>query len=121
MLESAVGGLLLAIQWPAIGYMGIGILLGMYFGAVPGLSGITGMALLLPFTFGMEPASAFAFLLGMYAVTTTSDSIPAILLGVPGTAAAQASVLDGFPMTKRGEAGRAFGIAFTCSAIGGVL
>lgn len=121
MLESAIAGLVAAVQWPAIGYLLLGILLGIYFGAVPGLSGLTGMALLLPFTFGMEPVSAFSFLLGMYAVTTTSDSIPAILIGVPGTAAAQATVLDGFPMAQRGEAMRAFGAAFTCSAIGGIL
>lgn len=121
MLDSAVAGLVAALSWPAIGYLLLGIALGIYFGAVPGLSGLTGMAILLPFTFGMEPVSAFSFLLGMYAVTTTSDSIPAILIGVPGTAAAQATVLDGYPMTKRGEASRAFGAAFTCSAIGGVL
>ena len=88
---------------------------------MPGLSGLTGMAILLPFTFGMDPVSAFSFLLGMYAVTTTSDSVTAILIGVPAGAAAQATVLDGYPMAKRGEAGRAFGAAFTCSAIGGVL
>ncbi|MPZ59625.1 MAG: hypothetical protein GEU91_24790 [Rhizobiales bacterium] len=121
MLESAVAGLISAVQWPAIGYLFFGIALGIYFGAVPGLSGLSGMAIILPFTFGMDPVSAFSFLLGMYAVTTTSDSIPAVLIGVPGTAAAQATVLDGFPMAKRGEASRAFGAAFTCSAIGGVL
>ncbi len=121
MLESAIAGLIAAVQWPAIGFLLLGIVLGIYFGAVPGLSGLTGMALLLPFTFGMEPVSAFSFLLGMYAVTTTSDSIPAILIGVPGTAAAQATVLDGFPMAQRGEAMRAFGVAFTCSAIGGII
>jgi putative tricarboxylic transport membrane protein len=121
MLDAALVGLISAVQWPAIGYLFLGIALGIYFGAVPGLSGLSGMAILLPFTFGMDPISAFSFLLGMYAVTTTSDSIPAILIGVPGTAAAQATVLDGFPMAKRGEAARAFGAAFTCSAIGGVL
>jgi putative tricarboxylic transport membrane protein len=121
MLESAFAGLAIALQWPAIGYLFLGIVIGLFFGGVPGLSGLTGMAILLPFTFTMDPASAFAFLLGMYAVTTTSDSIPAILIGVPGTAAAQATVLDGYPMSKRGEAARAFGAAFTCSAIGGVL
>jgi TctA family transporter len=121
MLESAVAGLMSALAWPAIGFLLLGIALGIYFGAVPGLSGLTGMAILLPFTFGMEPVSAFSFLLGMYAVTTTSDSIPAILIGVPGTAAAQATILDGHPMAKRGEANRAFGAAFTCSAVGGVL
>ena len=121
MLDAAVAGLIAALQWPAVGYLFLGIALGLYFGAVPGLSGLTGMAILLPFTFGMDPVSAFAFLLGMYAVTTTSDSITAILIGVPASAAAQATVLDGYPMTQRGEAGRAFGAAFTCSAIGGVL
>jgi TctA family transporter len=121
MLESAIAGLMSAIAWPAIGFLMLGIVLGIYFGAVPGLSGLTGMAILLPFTFGMEPVSAFSFLLGMYAVTTTSDSIPAILIGVPGTAAAQATILDGHPMAQRGEASRAFGVAFTCSAVGGVL
>jgi TctA family transporter len=121
MLDAAVTGLLVSLAWPAIGYLFLGIALGIYFGAVPGLSGLSGMAILLPFTFGMDPISAFSFLLGMYAVTTTSDSIPAILIGVPGTAAAQATVLDGFPMSKRGESARALGAAFTCSAIGGVL
>ncbi|MBI2531878.1 MAG: tripartite tricarboxylate transporter permease, partial [Deltaproteobacteria bacterium] len=121
MLESALQGLFIAIQWPAIGYLFLGIAFGIYFGAVPGLSGLSGMAILLPFTFGMDTVSAFSFLLGMYAVTTTSDSIPAILIGVPGTAAAQATVLDGYPMAKRGEASRAFGVAFTCSGIGGVF
>jgi TctA family transporter len=121
MLESALAGLTAAVQWPAVGYLFLGIALGIYFGAVPGLSGLTGMAILLPFTFGMDPVSAFSFLLGMYAVTTTSDSITAILIGVPAGAAAQATVLDGYPLAKRGEAARAFGAAFTCSAIGGVL
>jgi TctA family transporter len=121
MLDAAIAGLIAAVQWPAIGYLFLGIALGIYFGAVPGLSGLSGMAILLPFTFGMDPVSAFAFLLGMYAITTTSDSITAILIGVPPSAAAQATVLDGYPMAKRGEAGRAFGAAFTCSAIGGVL
>ena len=121
MLEAALQGLDAAVAWPAIGYLFFGIALGIYFGAVPGLSGLSGMAILLPFTFGMDPVSAFSFLLGMYAVTTTSDSITAILIGVPPSAAAQATVLDGYPLAKRGEAARAFGAAFTCSAIGGVI
>ena len=121
MLDAAYHGLILAVHWPAIGYLGLGVLLGLYFGAVPGLGGLTGMAILLPFTFGMDQVSAFSFLLGMYAVTTTSDTIPAILMGVPASAAAAATVLDGYPMAKRGEAARAFGAAFTSGAIGGVL
>lgn len=107
--------------WPAIGYLGLGIVLGMFFGAVPGLSGLVGMAILLPFTIGMETASAFAFLIGMYAVTTTSDTLASVLLGVPGTAASQATILDGYPLAQKGEAARALGAAFTVSGIGGLL
>jgi TctA family transporter len=77
--------------------------------------------ILLPFTFGMEPVEAFALLLGMYAVTTTSDTIASVMLGIPGTAASQATILDGYPLAMKGEAQRAFGAAFTVSAFGGVF
>ena len=121
MLESAWIGLTLVMQWPASGYLLVGVLIGLFFGAVPGLSGLVGLAILLPFTFEMNSISAFAFLLGMFAVTTTSDTISSVLLGIPGTAASQATVLDGYPMAMRGEASRAFGAAFTVSALGGVI
>ena len=121
MLESAYIGLVSVIAWPAFGFLIIGVLAGIYFGAVPGLSGLVGMAILLPFTFGVEPVAAFALLMGMYAVTTTSDTISSVMLGVPGTAGSQATILDGYPMAQKGEAARAFGAAFTCSAVGGIL
>jgi TctA family transporter len=121
MFEAVTDGLLLVIQWPAPGYLVLGVMLGMFFGAVPGLSGLVGMAILLPFTFGMPPGSAFAFLLGMYAVTTTADTLASVMLGVPGTAASQATILDGYPLAQKGEASRALGAAYTVSMIGGVL
>ena len=121
MFEAVTEGLLLVVQWPALGYLFLGVLLGMFFGAVPGLSGLVGMAILLPFTFGMPPASALAFLLGMYAVTTTADTLASVMLGVPGTAASQATILDGYPLARKGEASRALGAAYTVSMIGGVL
>ena len=121
MLESAYVGLVGVVMWPAFGFLIIGVLAGIFFGAVPGLSGLVGMAILLPFTFGVEPVAAFALLMGMYAVTTTSDTISSVMLGVPGTAGSQATILDGYPMAQKGEAARAFGAAFTCSAIGGIL
>ena len=99
----------------------LGVLIGIWLGAVPGLGGIIGLVLLLPFTFGMDAVSAFALLLGMYAVTTTSDTIASVMLGIPGTAASQATILDGFPLAQQGQAARAFGAAFTVSAVGGVL
>lgn len=121
MFDALVTGLVLVFQWPAIGFLMLGVLIGIWLGAVPGLGGVIGLVLLLPFTYGMDPVPAFALLLGMYAVTTTSDTIASVMLGIPGTAASQATILDGYPMAQQGKAARAFGAAFTVSAFGGVF
>ena len=121
MHNAVIDGLLMVVAWPACGYLLAGVMIGMFFGAVPGLSGLVGLAILLPFTFGLGPGPAFAFLLGMYAVTTTADTLASVLLGVPGTAASQATILDGYPLAKKGQAARALGAAYTVSMIGGVL
>lgn len=121
MIDGMVAGLLLTFSWPTIGYLLLGVFLGMWIGAVPGLGGAVGLALMLPFTFSMDPVPAFALLLGMYAVTSTSDSISSILLGIPGTVASQATILDGYPLAKKGQAARAFGATYTVSAFGGVV
>ncbi|MGI9259205.1 MAG: tripartite tricarboxylate transporter permease [Gammaproteobacteria bacterium] len=114
-------GLALAFSWPSPLYLMLGIFMGIWIGAVPGLGGAVGLALMLPFTFGMDTAPAFALLLGMYAVTSTADSISSIMFGIPGTVASQATILDGYPLTKQGQAARAFGAAYTVSAFGGVV
>ena len=98
-----------------------GVLMGLGLGIIPGIGGVVGMAILLPFTFTMDPYTALALLLGMSAVTGTSDTIPAIMFGVPGTSGAQATVLDGNPMAKSGEPGRALAAAYTASLIGGLF
>jgi putative tricarboxylic transport membrane protein len=85
MLEAALTALALMLEPTRLAVLFAGVLIGLGIGVIPGLGGIVGMALLLPFTFGMDPYMAFAFLLGMGAVTTTSDTIPAVLFGVPGT------------------------------------
>ena len=121
MIDAVLDGLVLVFQWPAIGFLVLGVLLGIWLGAVPGLGGIIGLVILLPFTYGMDPVSAFALLLGMFAVTSTSDTIASVMLGIPGTAASQATILDGYPMAQQGKAARAFGAAFTVSAFGGVF
>ena len=121
MMDAVLHGLVMVVQWPAIGYLFLGVTLGMFFGAVPGLSGLTGLAIMLPFTFGLSTGPAFALLLGMYAVTTTSDTLACVLLGVPGTAASQATILDGYPLAQQGHAARALGAAYTVSMFGGVL
>ena len=96
-------------------FLGLGCIMGLVLGIVPGIGGLAGTAMLLPFTFGMDPYSAFALLLGLGATTATGDPIPAVLFGVPGGAASAATVLDGFPMAKRGEAGRALSAAYMSS------
>ncbi len=121
MIDGLIAGLLLTFSWPTLGYLFLGVFLGMWIGAIPGLGGAVGLALMLPFTFNMDPVPAFALLLGMYAVTSTSDSISAIMLGIPGTVASQATILDGYPLAKKGQAARAFGATYTVSAFGGVV
>ncbi len=121
MLEPLLSGLLQVFAWPAIGYLAFGIFLGIWLGALPGVGGITGLILLLPFTYTMDPVSAFALMLGMFAVTTTSDTIASVMLGIPGTAASQATVMDGYPLAQKGQANRALGAAYTCSALGGII
>jgi TctA family transporter len=102
-------------------FLAAGCLMGLVLGIVPGIGGITGIAMLLPFTFGMDPYSAFALLLGLAAAVSTGDPIPAVLFGVPGGAASAATVLDGFPMAKQGEAGRALSAAYMSSLMGGIF
>jgi putative tricarboxylic transport membrane protein len=98
-----------------------GIAIGFAVGILPGLGGSVSLALMLPFTFYMEPVQAFAFLLGMYVVTATTGDITSVLFGVPGEATSAATVLDGYPLTKQGQAGRALGGALVSSAMGAIL
>ncbi len=102
-------------------FLAAGCVMGLVLGIVPGIGGLTGTAMLLPFTFNMDPYSAFALLLGLGATTATGDPIPAVLFGVPGGAASAATVLDGYPMAKKGEAGRALSAAYMSSLMGGVF
>jgi TctA family transporter len=121
MLEPFFAGFLLVFQWPAPLYLVLGVLFGIWLGAVPGLGGIIGLVILLPFTFGMETVPAIALLLGLLVVTATSDTIASVMLGIPGTAASQATILDGYPLAQQGQATRALGAAFVVSAFGGVF
>ena len=122
LMAASAGDALLIIADPSrLVFLFGGVLIGLALGVIPGLGGIVGMALLLPFTFDMDKFAAFAFLLGMGSVTTTSDTIPAVLFGVPGTTGSAATILDGHPLARQGQAGRAFGAAYTASMIGGVF
>jgi TctA family transporter len=121
MAAAASKAFLALIEPHRLMFLGLGCIMGLVLGIVPGIGGLTGTAMLLPFTFAMDPYSAFALLLGLGATTATGDPIPAILFGVPGGAASAATVLDGYPMTKKGEAGRALSAAYMSSLMGGVF
>jgi TctA family transporter len=121
MLGAAMDALVVLFSLERMAFLVLGVIMGLVLGILPGLGGVAGMALLLPFTFGMDPFAAFAFLLGLGAVTSTGDTIPAVLFGVPGTSASQATVIDGHAMAKKGEAGRALAAAYTASLIGGIF
>jgi TctA family transporter len=121
MLSSAGDALIIMADPMRLMFLFGGVIIGLVLGVIPGLGGLVGMALLLPFTFDMDKFAAFAFLLGMGSVTTTSDTIPAVLFGVPGTTGSAATILDGHPMARNGEAGRAFGAAYTASMMGGIF
>src|SRR5215470_17765557 len=121
MLHAAGNALLIILNPLRMAYLVAGVCMGLALGILPGIGGIAGLALLLPFTFNMDPPAAFALLLGMGSTTTTADPISAILFGAPGHAASAATTLDGYPMTRRGEAGRALGASYMSAMIGGVF
>lgn len=98
-----------------------GVLLGILVGILPGLGGIVGFSILLPFLYGMDVTSALAMLIGMVAVVPTSDTFTSVMMGIPGSSASQATVLDGYPLAKQGQAARALGAAFSASLIGGIF
>jgi TctA family transporter len=102
-------------------YLLLGVLVGLVVGILPALGTTAGMALLVPFVFGMDKTEALAMMTGLLAVVATGDTVTSILLGIPGASSSQATVVDGFPMAKRGEAARALSAAYFSSMIGGVF
>ena len=121
MLEAFITGLLQVFDQTTFLLMVIGIFLGFIVGILPGIGSPGAVALMLPFIFEMDPVQAFAFLLGMYAVTGTTGDITSILFGVPGEVVSTATIIDGHPMAKKGEAGRALGAALMSSLVGAIV
>ena len=121
MGHALIGGLNEVLTPQSMLMMLIGIVLGFIVGILPGLGGAVTLALLLPFTFSMDPVPAFALLLGMYVVASTAGDITSVLFGVPGEASSAAVVLDGYPMTRRGRAGQALGAVLTASGMGALF
>lgn len=102
-------------------FIAVGTILGIVVGAIPGLTGAMLIALSLPFTFGMSSVDAISMLIAMYVGSVSGSLITAILIRIPGTPGAVMTVMDGYPMTLQGKAGRALGISITVSFVGGVI
>ena len=99
----------------------IGVFGGIVVGAIPGLTGSVGIILLLPFLFFVDTANALIMLCGVFCGAIYGGSIASILVGTPGTPSAAATMLDGYPMAQKGEAGKAIGVATIASTSGGII
>ncbi len=99
----------------------LGIAIGFAVGILPGLGGPTAMALMLPFVVKMTPVEAFAFLLGMACVVNTTGDVTSVLFGIPGEPTTAATIVDGHPMAKKGQAGRALGAVLMAALIGSIF
>lgn len=114
-------GLLVAVEPSHLAVIAAGTLAGLIIGALPGLSAVSGVALLLPFTFGMEPAQGLIMLAAVYMSAEYGGSISAILINTPGTSGAACTVLDGTPLTRKGEAQEALYTSLIAGTVGGAF
>ncbi|MCC5948351.1 MAG: tripartite tricarboxylate transporter permease [Nitriliruptoraceae bacterium] len=121
MLQAATEALLMIFTPDRMLFLVLGTLIGVVVGALPGLGGVVGMSLLLPFIFGMDTFDGVALMMGMIAVVHTADTFPSVLLGAPGSAGSQATIMDGYPLARQGQAARALAAAFTSSLLGGII
>ncbi|MDR6174704.1 putative tricarboxylic transport membrane protein [Nocardioides zeae] len=121
MLDSALTALGSLTDPSLLVMLAVGVLAGLVIGLIPGLGGTGAVAILLPLTFGMDPAPALAMLIGALAVVHTSDTVAAVLLGAPGSASASVTMLDGYSMARNGQAKRALSLAFLSSMAGGII
>jgi TctA family transporter len=122
MIEIMSGTLWAMLSSPStMGLMLIGVICGLVVGVTPGIGGRLSIALAIPFVFGMEMIPGAVFLLTMHAVNGTSGQISSIMFGVPGDGDDAATTIDGYPMAKKGEAGRALGASVVASGVGGIF
>ena len=112
-------GLTLIAVWQTPLCIFIGLWIGLIFGVIPGLMGSIAIAVILPFTFLMEPITALVLLTSVYTGALTGGGIAATLINTPGTPAGIATTFDGYPMAKKGYQNEALGLQITASVIGG--
>jgi putative tricarboxylic transport membrane protein len=121
MFDAFIGGLVSIFYLKPFLFLLIGAGIGFWVGILPGLGGGTTLALMIPFIYKMTPGEAFPFLLGMHSVCSTTGDMTSILFGIPGESVSVALIQDGYPLTKKGEAGRALGAALMSSLVGALI
>lgn len=121
MWEQLLNGFSNVLQWSSLLAIIFGVAWGTLGGMIPGINATIAMALLLPFTWGMDPAVALMMLAGVYCGGEYGGSIPAILIGTPGTNAAAATVIDGYELHKQGKTGLALYTSLNSSVFGGLF
>jgi putative tricarboxylic transport membrane protein len=121
LLDNLLLGFSTIANMPAFMAIFSGVLIGILCGVLPGLSASTAVALMVPFTFGMDPMVAVLLLVSVYLAGEYGGSITAIAIGTPGTPAAAATMLDGYELTKQGKPGFALTTSVVASSIGGMI
>ncbi|MFC6674182.1 tripartite tricarboxylate transporter permease [Marinobacterium aestuariivivens] len=121
MIEGLLAAFAAVSSLDVLWALAVGVLLGYFVGALPGLTSSIGMALLIPFTFGMDPIPAIVMLVAIYMAADYAGGIPAILVNAPGQPAAAVTAFDGHPMRQRGEAGKALALSILSSGAGALI
>ncbi len=121
MIDGFILGLTTLFSVQALLGLVAGVVIGYLVGALPGLSAGVGMALLIPFTFELDPVVSVVMLVTLYMASEYSGAIPAILVNTPGEPSAAITALDGYPMRERGEAGQALTLSILGSAVGSII
>ena len=121
LFDSVMMGFGTIAGWKPILVIFIGVIVGILAGAMPGLSPSTAVALLVPFSYTMEPALALILLTSIYIASNYGGSITAVLINTPGTPSAAVTSIDGYPLTQQGKAGKGLGVALVASTIGGAI
>ncbi|MGZ8522334.1 MAG: tripartite tricarboxylate transporter permease [Candidatus Binatia bacterium] len=122
MIEAALEGLYQVLTPNSLALMCLGVLLGSLVGFLPGICGPSTLAIMLPFVMTMkDPYAVIALLVGFDAVGNTASAFTAVLISVPGGSGSQATVLDGYPLAKQGQAMRALSASFVASLVGGLI
>ena len=121
MIEGMLTGLSAALSWQGILYVMMGCLVGTFIGMLPGLGPITAIALMIPVTYSIDPSYGMILMAGVYYGAIFGGSTSSILINAPGVAGTVATSFDGYPLARKGQAGKALALAAYASFSGGTL